>query len=101
MKTILTGALVLGLAAASQAVVIDDFSGDLSNWSNTVILDTGDDGTYSTDSWGISDGALSLVTTVQDDIQQAAYIYNGLSLSIGEELQIDIGALGDSQDVGL
>lgn len=73
----------------SQAVVLDDFSGSLSNWSSTVILNNGT-AAFNTSALTISSGALTYVTSTFDGIQQAAHIFSGRSLAIGEEVQIDI-----------
>ncbi|HRS72070.1 MAG TPA: PEP-CTERM sorting domain-containing protein [Anaerohalosphaeraceae bacterium] len=93
--------LLLGMIGAAQAVLIDDFSGDLSAYTSTVILDANGGGA-NTAAWQISGGTLQLNTTVYDGIEQYAMIYSGLTLGIGQELQADvvIGATG-SQDIGL
>lgn len=100
MKKLSVMALVCVMAVAAQAVLIDDFSGDLSNWTSTVILDAGGTGS-NTAAWQISGGVLQLNTTAYDGIEQGAMIYNGLSLAVGEEVQIDVTHTGASQDIGL
>ncbi|HRU16157.1 MAG TPA: PEP-CTERM sorting domain-containing protein [Anaerohalosphaeraceae bacterium] len=89
------------IGVAAQAVLIDDFSGDLSAYTNTVILDN-NGGASNVSSWQIADGVLQISTTVYDGIEQHAFIRSGLSLGIGHELQADVvvGATG-TQDIGL
>jgi len=89
---------VLGLTA--QAIVIDDFSGGLSGWSSTVILDN-NGGAFNTAAWQVTDEKLQLNTTVYDGIQQYAMIRSGLSLGIGQELQMSVVHSSASQDIGL
>ncbi|MES2474851.1 MAG: PEP-CTERM sorting domain-containing protein [Verrucomicrobiota bacterium] len=86
--------------ASQAATLIDDFSGSLTNYTNTVILDA-NGGANNTASWQISGGGLQLNTTAWNGIQQAAYTYNGLSLLVGQELQVDITSNTASQDLGL
>ena len=99
-----TGSMVvngqLSVPSAVNATLIDDFSGDLSNFTNTMILDA-NGGSTNTAAWQIIDGALYLDTTVYDGIEQYAMIYNGLSLAVGEEVQMDLVHNGESQDLGL
>ena len=101
MKKLCAVLLVCLMGAVAQAVLIDDFSGDLSNYTSTVILDA-NGGSANTAAWQISDGTLQLNTTAYDGIEQYAMVYNGLSLAVGEELQVNVvvGA-GGSQDIGL
>ncbi len=101
MKTLSMLVLVCVMGVAAQAVLVDDFSGDLSGWTSTVILDA-NGGNANTAAWQISNGTLQLNTTVYDGIEQYAMIKSGFSLGIGQELQVDvvIGAAG-SQDIGL
>lgn len=100
MKSLSLLALVCVMGAAAQAVLVDDFSGDLSAWTSTVILDA-NGGSANTAAWQISGGALQLNTTVYDGIQQYAMIRNGLSLAVGQELQLDVSHTGSTQDIGL
>ena len=99
MKRVLVLMLVGMLAAAAQATLIDDFSGDLSAYTNTVILNNSGGATVST--WQISGGKLELVTSAYGNVDQQAFIYNGLSLAVGQEVQVDIVHNGGSQDLGL
>jgi hypothetical protein len=94
--------MLLGMmGVAAQAVLIDDFSGDLSAYTSTVILDN-NGGASNVSSWQIVDGVLQLNTTTYDGIEQYAFIRSGLTLGVGQELQADVvvGATG-SQDIGL
>ena len=94
--------LVCMVAVASQAVVIDDFSdGDLSDYTATVILDTDAAGGANDVSWEVAGGALQVVTNNYQSIEQSAFIKNGYTLSVGEELTVDIAHNGASQDLGL
>lgn len=94
------------MAVAAQAAVglVDDFSGDLSGWTGTVILDNSNPAVQNTSVWQITSGAIELNTTVRDgtSVEQWAMIKSGYSLGVGEELRADVivGATG-SQDIGL
>lgn len=103
MKSLAAVLLVCVMAAGAQAVIIEDFSGDLSGWTSTVILDNVNTAVQNTAAWQIVDGALQLNTTVRDgsSVEQYAMIISGVSLGVGEELQIDITHNGGSQDIGL
>ncbi|MBN2063172.1 MAG: PEP-CTERM sorting domain-containing protein [Sedimentisphaerales bacterium] len=93
--------LVLLAAAATQAAVIDDFSdGDLSDYTNTVILNNGT-AALNASVWQVNNGSLEIVTSVYDDVEQSAFIKNGYTLNIGQELRVDISHNGGSQDIGL
>lgn len=91
----------IGIACLSgvHAAVIDDFSGDLSNYTSTVILDVNGGGS-NTASWQIVGGALQYQTSAYDGIEQSVLIFNGLNLQIGEEVQVDVAESGN-QDIGL
>ena len=91
-------ALAVGLTA--QAQLIDDFSGSLSPYTSTVILDANGGGA-NTAAWQITGGTLELNTTTFDGIEQYAMIYGGLSLAVGQELQVSLTHSGASQDLGL
>lgn len=88
-------------AIPAQAVVIDDFSGDLSNWTNTVILDTDPGGGANDSTWRIVDGKIEIVTTVFQSIEQHTLIYAGLNLAVGQEVRVGLVHNGGSQDLGL
>lgn len=104
-KTKITVAVLLGLALSSPAALtlLDDFnSGDLSGYTTTRILDAGGAaGVHNTAAWSSSGGQLQLTTTVYDGIEQYAFIRNGLSLKIGQEVQCDLSSKSGSQDLGL
>jgi len=85
---------------AGPTGLLDDFSGDLSMYTDTLILDN-NGGATNTAAWEISGGALQLNTTVYDGIEQYAFIKSGVTLATGEEIQVDITHTGDSQDIGL
>ncbi len=94
--------MLVGLiAAVTQAAVIDDFSdGDLSDYTNTVILNNGT-AALNASVWQVNNGSLEIVTSVYDDVEQSAFIKNGYTLNIGQELRVDISHNGGSQDIGL
>ena len=97
--------LALGVALFSgstiSAQLIDDYSGDLSNYTNTVILDV-NEGLSNSSTFTIVDEELTLVTDSYDDIEQHAFINNGLTLEVGEELQLNatVPAVGN-RNIGL
>ena len=62
MKRLSLLAVVCVMSVATQAAIIDDFEGDLSNWTSTVILDANGGGSNAA-SWQIVDGKLQLHTT--------------------------------------
>jgi hypothetical protein len=99
MKRVFVLMLAGMLAVAAQAVVIDDFSGNLNAYTNTVILDANGGGS-NTATWQITDGKLEYNTTSYDGIEQAAFIISGYTLDIGAELQVQINHIGN-QDIGL
>lgn len=89
-----------GVLSAS-ATLIDDFSDtDISEYTSTVILDANGGGS-NTAVWQSPSGSLELDTSVYDGIEQYAMIYGGLSLAVGQEVQVDLTHSGDSQDLGL
>ena len=81
-KVVALSSAVLALCLTTQAQLIDDFTGDLSAYTSTVILDA-NGGAANTSAWEISGGTLQLNTTAFDGIEQYAMIYNGLSLGVG------------------
>ena len=93
-------AVALVASPATAATLLDDFSGDLSNYTSYVILDA-NGGNSNTAAWQITGEALELATTAYDGIEQYAFIYNGVNLAVGEELQVDVAHNGGSQDIGL
>jgi hypothetical protein len=93
--------LVSMMGLTAQAVLVDDFDdGDISDWTSTVILDAGGTGS-NTASWQVPGGVLELNTTAYDGIEQYAMIKSGVSLAVGEELQVDLNHTHASQDIGL
>ncbi len=100
MKKVCVLVLAGMMTVAAQAVLLDDFSGDLSAYTSTVILDANGGGS-NTAAWQISGGALQLNTTAYDGIEQYAFILSGAALGVGEELRVDIAHNGASQDIGL
>ncbi len=81
------------LSVVSGVDVIDDFSGDLNDWTSTVILDSDGSGTAAsnTSAFAINNSEqLELVTTAYDGVEQHAFIRDGLSLSVGEEVLLDV-----------
>lgn len=105
MKKALIFVLIGFISAAAQAtaILVDDFSGDLSAWTGTVILDNQNPGTQNVSTWQIVSGALQLNTTWRDgtSVEQHAMIRSGLALGVGHEIQIDVVHTGASQDIGL
>lgn len=101
MKKAIVFVLMGLMGIAAQAVLIDDFSGDLSAYTETVILDANGGGS-NVSTWQIVDGTLQLNTSAYDGIEQHAFIISGVALGIGQELQADVvvGATG-TQDIGL
>lgn len=100
MKKLSIVLMASSLVVAAQAQLIDDFSGDLSAYTSTVILDANGGGA-NTSAWQITGQTLELNTTAYDGIEQYAYIYGGLTLSVGYEIQVDLVHSTDSQDLGL
>ena len=94
-------AIMLGCASVN-AQLIDDFSGGLSGYTQTTILDV-TPGASNATGFSSSTGALDLSTTGYQDIQQIAFIYDGLTLGVGEELKADVvgGTIAGSRNFGL
>ncbi len=92
-------AVLLVQAAFASPLLLDDFSGDLSAYTSTRILDA-NGGAHNTATWEISGGALQLNTSSYDGIEQYAFIRSGLSLAVEEEIQADFSVSGN-QDLGL
>ena len=65
-----------------------------------MILDA-NGGLSNTSEWNIASGELQLSTSGYDGIEQYAFIRDGLSLAIGEEVRMDLLHSGASQDIGL
>jgi hypothetical protein len=88
------------VATSAAATLVDDFSGDLAAYSSTVILDANGGGS-NTYAWQISGGTLQLDTSAYNGIEQTAFIRDGLTLDIGQEIQVSLTHNGASQDLGL
>lgn len=101
MKKLSILLVVCLLSWAAQATLIDDFSSSatLTNYTHTVILDAGGTGSNVT-AFQVSGGVLQQNTTTYDGIEQSAFIRTGLSLAVGEEVQVDLAPTGN-QDFGL
>jgi hypothetical protein len=103
-------ALVLSLAlgnvvaVAGPTGVVDTFSGNLSAYQNTRILNNANHAPTNTYNWQITDGRLELNTTAYVGIEQFTLTRTDYSLAIGEELQADFLAAfgtGATQDIGI
>lgn len=98
--SLITAACLLG--AATQAQLIDDFSGNLSAYTATRILNNGNHSPVNTYAWEINNGAVRINTTAYTGIEQFALTRNDFTLGVGYELtasysHLDLG----SQDIGL
>ena len=82
--------------------IVDDFSDDLSNWTHTLILDAQNVGTNTSEFQINGDGQLELATTNFNGIEQHAFIYDGLSLAVGEEVLLDVPVpISGNRNLGL
>lgn len=99
----LVAALIGAATLTTQAaVLIDDFSGNLSAYTATRILNNGNHNPTNTYSWGTTGGSLAITTTAYVGIEQFALTRTDRPLTIGEELQVDYDATNlGSQDIGL
>ncbi len=107
---LLCGALVMTLVAAPAALagpvgLVDDFEDtDLSEYTTTLILDTDSPVNVSDTVWQSPSGSLELLTDTYNGgtAEQWAFIRSGITLDVGEEVQVDViaGATG-LQDIGL
>ena len=101
-STILAIVGIAALSAAAQAQLIDDFSGDLSAYTDTRILNADSHSPVNSYSWEISGGALQLNTTSYVGIEQYALTRTDYSLNVGFELDATFTAgYTGSQDIGL
>ena len=101
-KTSLITAVCLA-ATVSQAQLIDDFSGDLSAYTATRILNNANHNPVNTYTWEINGGgALQINTSAYVGIEQFALTRTDYPLAVGYELIADYsyGNL-NSQDIGL
>ena len=109
LKTCMSLASV-GLAAqVAQAAVIDDFSSDTTGlYTTTTILDVDLAGGANTSALEITGGEVTFNTTVFQSVEQLAITRSDVTLTVGQELQLDVArglnanraARGD-QDFGL
>lgn len=100
LRFAIAGTLLVAGSVSGQ--LIDDFSGDLSNYTQTVILDVNGAASNAT-TFEINSGELQFTTAGYDDIEQTAFIYNGLTLGVGEEVQADVpsGTINGNRNFGL
>lgn len=100
-KLSLFAALCLA-GAVSQAQLIDDFSGNLSAYTATRILNNGNHSPVNTYAWEINNGALRINTTAYVGIEQFALTRNDFTLGVGYELTASYSHLNlNTQDIGL
>jgi autotransporter-associated beta strand protein len=82
-------------------VLIDNFSGSLSAYTSTRILDA-NGGVANTYAWQNTGGSLKVTTTVYDGIEQSALTRTDFTLGVGQEIRADyLPDHLDSQDIGL
>ena len=82
--------------------IVDDFSGNLSNWTHTLLLDAQNAGANTSEFQINGDGQLELATTSFNGIEQHAFIYDGLSLAVGEEVLLDVPVpISGNRNLGL
>ncbi len=100
LLSLMLTASVLGVRA--QGTLIDDFSGNLSAYTATRILNNGNHAPVNTYNWQVSGGSLQLNTTAYTGIEQFALTRTDFSLSVGYELTATYShtSLG-TQDIGL
>ena len=97
---LIMSACLLGMIA--QAQLIDDFSGDLSSYTATRILNNASHSPANTYTWEINGGALRINTTAYVGIEQFALTRTDFSLGIGSELTATFAAgFSGPQDIGL
>ncbi len=88
-------------AMAGPIGLVDDFSGNLSAWTATRILDANGGGSNAY-AWQITGGSVEIATTAFDGIEQTALTRTDFTLGIGEELRADYSHANlGSQDIGL
>lgn len=89
------------IAVAGPSGLVDDFSGDLSAYTITRILDANGGGS-NTFAWQITGGSIEISTTAFDGIEQYAVTRTDFTLDVGETLRADyLNDNLDSQDIGL
>lgn len=98
--SLLTAACLLSVVA--QAQLIDDFSGNLSAYTATRILNNGNHSPGNTYAWEINNGAVRINTSAYVGIEQFALTRTDFTLSVGSELTATYSATDvNSQDIGL
>lgn len=94
---------VFGTAAAlaGPTGLVDDFSGDLNDWTATRILDANGAGSNAF-AFQITEESLEISTTTFEGIEQYAFWRDDFTLDVGETLRADyINDNLDTQDFGL
>lgn len=82
-------------------ILLDDFSGDLSPYTDVRILDNNGGGSNAY-VWEIADGALQINTSSYDGIEQSTLTRNDVTLEVGKEIRADYRHDQTSaQDIGL
>jgi len=95
----LIAACSLGLAAQAQVTLVDDFSGGLSAYTLSPVLQNS---TTTAIGFSTSGGALQATASNYGAVEQALFLRSDYSLGIGQTLSATISwALGNSQDLGL
>ena len=90
------------LGALAQGQLIDDFSGNLSAYTATRILNNGNHAPVNTYTWEISGSSLQINTTAYTGIEQFALTRTDFSLSVGYELTATYSHANlGTQDLGL
>jgi len=90
------------MGIVAQAQLIDDFSGNLSAYTATRILNNGNHSPVNTYTWEINGGALRINTTAYVGIEQFALTRTDFSLGVGSELTATFAAgFTGTQDIGL
>lgn len=94
--------LAISCCSAANAQLIDDFNSGLSGYTTTVILDAQNAGSNTGAFATNAAGQLIFETTAYDGIEQYAFIKNGLSLGVGQEIQLDLAdPLSGTRNLGL
>lgn len=100
LLSLMLSASVLG--ALAQGQLIDDFSGNLSAYTATRILNNGNHAPVNTYTWAINGGSLQINTTAYTGIEQFALTRTDFSLSVGGELTASYSHANlGTQDIGL
>ena len=95
-------ALALLSGPLSAALVVDDFTSGLGNWTPTVILDANDGGSNAFGFQVNGSDQLEINTTSFDGIEQYAFTLAGATLAVGEEAQVDISVpISGNRNLGL